>query len=234
MGDGGVDSPPISIIAGKGPTQKTFYAHRECLVNSSEYFQTALNSNFAEAQNHIVRLEEDDPEAVWLFTMWQYGSIGETLDPENAKKDASIPSQMDDILLQHVNAFVLGNKLVAAGFKNELLRSLHEYLVTRSRSLFSMQTLVAAARNAYEGTSTEDGWQIRKFLAMYCATRLGYDQEVRNHHNQPRAEHPWTQEERRELTTSGVDEFVADVLGEALCKRLPNRSELTVLMYLPK
>lgn len=63
-GDGFVDSPPVAIIVVKDLAEKTYYIHQERLVKHSEYFRTALNSNFSEGQSLTFRLEEDDPSAL--------------------------------------------------------------------------------------------------------------------------------------------------------------------------
>ena len=86
---------------------------------------------------------------------------------------------------------------------------------------------------------------MRKLLALYCATRLGYGKEVETATGtgepkkndtkpaQSRAERAWTLEDRKLLATSGLEEFIADVLGEVqpTCIKLPTLKELGLLLY---
>ena len=104
----------MTITVGKNDAQKTYYVHRQRLIENSEYFRTALNSNFEEGQSFIFRLEEDDPQAMWLFAASQYTVLDDIFSQLYFKEDATLKFSIDHCLNRHAHAFVLGNKLVAA------------------------------------------------------------------------------------------------------------------------
>lgn len=228
-GDGFIDSPPVTIIVGKDAAQKTYYVHKERLLKHSEYFRIALNSNFSEGQNLTFKLEEDDPSAMWLFAMSQYKSLNDIFDVLYFDDDSTEDFSMNDCRTRHAHAFVLGNKLVASKFKRHIISSLHRFMWKNSEDLIDISCLVDAAKVVYDGTSTDDGWEMRILLALYCATRLGYSVEVPHNATQNRAPHPWAVDDRKLLVSSGLDEFLMDILAEAQHVKLPPNVDYLVL-----
>ena len=224
-----VTSLPVRLIVGEDDAEETFYVHQRLLVERSEYFNTALRSNFPEAQTQTFRFKEDNPQAMWLFASSHYMNLEEIFEElyqMNSYKDSSSRFSMEDCLHRHAQAFVLGNKLMSGGFKISLLRNLCSFFKAQENQLVGMTSLVEAARVVYSGTSSEDGWEMRKLLAIYCATRLGPGIGPGDPHNQARSKHPWSMEDRSLLAASGLEEFIADVFGEAQSVKLPHISEL--------
>lgn len=228
-GGGFIDSPPVTIVVGKDLAEKTYYIHQERLAKHSEYFRTALNSNFSEKQSLTFRLEEDDPSAMWLFRMSQYKSVTDIFDVLYFDDDSTQEFSMNDCLNRHAHAYVLGNKLVASKFKKHLLRSLHSFIWRHAEHLIDMSSLIEAAKVVYNGTSTEDGWEMRVLLAVYCATRLGHAKQVTYTTGEPRAENAWTVDERKLLISSGLEDFLVDVLAEVQHVKLPTNIDCLIL-----
>ncbi len=104
---------------------------------------------------------------------------------------------MNDCLNRHAQAYVLGNKLVASKFKKQLIRSLHSFMWRHAEQVIDMSILIEAAKVVYDGTSTEDGWEMRTLLALYCVQRA-WDMPNRPHTplENPETEMPglWTTE----------------------------------------
>lgn len=229
-GDGFVNSPPVTIIVGKDLAEKTYYIHQERLVKHSEYFRTALNSNFSEGQSLTFRLEEDDPSALWLFAMSQYKSLSDIFDVLYFDDDSTEEFSMNDCLTRHAHAYVLGNKLVALKFKKQLIRSLHSFMWRHAEQLIDMWSLIEAAAVVYDGTSTDDGWEMRVLLAVYCATRMGRaGQPPTFATEEPRYENAWAVDERKLLVSSGLEDFLVDVLAEVQHVKLPTNIDYLVL-----
>jgi len=228
-GGGFIDSPPVAIIVGKNLAEKTYYIHQERLVKHSEYFRTAVNSNFSEGQSLTFKLEEDDPSAMWLFAMSQYKSLSDIFDVLYFDDDSTQEFSMDDCLSRHARAYVLGNKLVASKFKKHLIRSLHSFMWRHSEQLIDMSSLIQVAEAVYDGTSTEDGWEMRALLALYCATRLGHAKEATYTIGVPRAENAWSVDERKQLLSSGLEDFLVDVLAEVQHITLPTNIDYLIL-----
>ena len=63
---------PIPIFVGEGNQQRVFYAHELLLTTSSEYFRTALQSNFIEGQQKTCHFPEDDPRTFDVFLQYLY------------------------------------------------------------------------------------------------------------------------------------------------------------------
>ena len=55
-----------------GEKKKPFQVHKSVLCNSAQYFQAALNGNFAESRTQILELVEDNAEIFEHFLVWLY------------------------------------------------------------------------------------------------------------------------------------------------------------------
>uniref|UniRef100_A0A182NJ34 BTB domain-containing protein n=1 Tax=Anopheles dirus TaxID=7168 RepID=A0A182NJ34_9DIPT len=63
-----------------GPSKQRIYAHKYILVMASEYFYTMFNSNFTEATQKEVVLQDDDPEVFLTILRLIYGAKVEITD----------------------------------------------------------------------------------------------------------------------------------------------------------
>ncbi|OBT89993.1 hypothetical protein VE02_01615 [Pseudogymnoascus sp. 03VT05] len=55
-----------------GPREKRYSVHKALLTSQSEYFEKALNGKFKEADEQIIRLPEDSPDAFDVLIGWLY------------------------------------------------------------------------------------------------------------------------------------------------------------------
>lgn len=119
--------------------------------------------------------------------------------------------------------------LVASKFKKHLVRSLHSFMWRHAEHLIDMSSLIEAAKVVYDGTSTEDDWEMRGLLAVYCATRLGHTKQATCTTGEPRAENAWTMDERKLLVSSGLEDFLVDVLAEVRHVKLPTTRDYLII-----
>lgn len=64
------DASFATIIIGK--EEKKFVVHEHLLTHYSDFFRAALTGDFKEAEDKIVRLEEEDPTVFEFFVHWLY------------------------------------------------------------------------------------------------------------------------------------------------------------------
>ena len=199
------ESPVVKIIVGDSDNQRTFHIHSDLLKQNSEYFKVCLNSQFREGRTKHVTLEDDDAEVFHLFVQWLYE--GEY----NVKKARSVENGGCEEMYYrfHAEAYALGNKLVAPGFKTYVVQKLVRVLERYDE--VSMTTLLEMTETVYRGTSEEDVNEMRVVLATYCASRMGKDH--------PRARFrlrgtPWnfSIDELAELAQADQTCFLKDVL----------------------
>ena len=62
----------MKVTVGKGDYAGVFNVHRTLLCENSDYFNTCLNSSFAEAASQEVRLDGEDAEIFAYFVKWLY------------------------------------------------------------------------------------------------------------------------------------------------------------------
>ena len=184
-------SSMITVFVGAGRKEKIFYIHERLLTDASHYFKTALQSNFAEAQTKIFRLEVDDANAFNLFVEYLYGFLETDEDRDFSFTDC-------------VKAFALGDKLLAPGFKRQTVLWVAEgFLPKNAPVLISMPLMLEAAKVVYYGVPKKRGGKMRRLLREYCVSRL------RAHTGQTK---PWTKPERSMLAKSHHYKFIVDVM----------------------
>ncbi len=68
-------------------------------------------------------------------------------------------------------AYVLGNKLVAHGFKKDVFKKTAHVL--RNYENIPMSLAIDMARVIYDGTSEKAECEMRELIAAHCASRIG-------------------------------------------------------------
>ena len=186
-------------MVGPEDQQRSFYINEDLLTHSSQFFQGALSGGFIEGQTKIVHLSEDDTSVFELFVQYLIRSPFDESNVWSIYDDDDYPYLL-------VNAYVLGDKLLAQGFKLHVAAIVKNVLIDRA---FRMEHFLALVKSAYQLTSKSNGTVLREVLVWSCAKRM----QVRSWDNTDK----WTEEERRLFLNCGIDEFLLDVLA-TLCE----------------
>ena len=158
------ESVPVTVIVGPESCKRTFYINEDLLTWHSKYFRAALNGNFSEGQTKIVRLEEDDPSAFERFVRFLIQS------PCSGRDDELWSTSSEDYPSQLIDFYVLGDKLLAEGFKDRIATDLKDSL---KDDTIQMSSLLVLAKSIYQLTSKSGGATIRSVLTWYCAVGMG-------------------------------------------------------------
>ena len=201
------ESLPIPVHVGEGSQQRVFYAHELLLTTSSEYFRTALQSNFIDRQQKMCHFPEDDPRIFHAFVQFLYKGKWDVKLIQRPPYNGDIWQEFHVLRAQ---CFVLANKLLAPSFK--------KYIVYRSACLLragsgpqpTMSTMLLMSDIVYRGTLPEDGHAMRDLLAAYCASRL----RTTGQETTRGALGHWDTTDRIALAESQQVEFIADVMGK--------------------
>lgn len=193
-------SNPISVTVDKAGKQQKFFVHESLLIHASQYFQTALSSGFQEGETKSFFLEEDDARAFNLFVQYLYTNNYDATLAVSPAEGGTSPVY----LRMHAAAYALGNKLMAPRFQRLVLYKV-ALVLTPDRNI-DMKLVLDVASTIYEGTSTDNGHDMRAIMAKYCASRFG--------HYEGMIEKSWSKEEITALVDAQLPEFVADVMGE--------------------
>ena len=198
------ESVPITVIVGPESCERTFYINEDLLTCNSQYFRAALNGNFAEGQTKIVRLEEDDPSAFERFVrylIYSPCSSSWCVFPQDS------PSQL-------VSFYVLGDKLLAEGFKERIATDLKTLLKNERTQMSSILTL---AKSVYQLTSKSGGPTIRNVLIWYCAVGMGRQRYNMGWDTPSFIPRQWNDDEKELFLECGLEDFQKDVL-DMLCR----------------
>ncbi|KAI4655937.1 hypothetical protein J4E93_000653 [Alternaria ventricosa] len=110
----------ITIIVGEDPDQRQFLIHKTYICERSEFFRRAMNGNWTESKERIVRLPEDDPAAFEVYINLVYTGLLLTKNTDEKRTEDTIGDELDKLC----KLYVLGEKLQDKAAKNSALQAL--------------------------------------------------------------------------------------------------------------
>lgn len=129
-------SKPIAVVVGTGAASKTWYLHKELLVNASPFFAAAFNRSPAEATLKTIYFPEDSPDVFAYLIQWLYvGKISGRLFEIRADFSVDEKLAITGTFLQICR---LGNKLGCLAFLDLAvfgLINLHHFEVIGSETI---------------------------------------------------------------------------------------------------
>ena len=108
------------MTVGGGTTQETFAGHKNLLEKHSQFFASALNSNWKEGNDNHVTLEDDLAEAFDTFLKFLYsGKIFSIKDGDSTRHPGETYSH-DKEWERLAYCWMLGEKLLSSSFKDAI------------------------------------------------------------------------------------------------------------------
>ncbi|KAK3062100.1 hypothetical protein LTS18_004822 [Coniosporium uncinatum] len=120
------DAPPLGhetfqILVGKKATP--FTMHKDLVSNSSLFFKAAINGNWKESEEGIVRLSEDAPETFDIYYKWLYfGKLFVEFEGDTTYTDGKRTS--NKLLPRLTTLYQLGDKFQDHRFENAVMDAL--------------------------------------------------------------------------------------------------------------
>ncbi|PVH96596.1 hypothetical protein DM02DRAFT_484747, partial [Periconia macrospinosa] len=149
----------FKVVVGQEPEQQTFLVHEEILCNCSEFFRRAMNGDWAESSDRVVKLPEDEADTFELYLNLVYtGNIPIKKDtPTPRDNDASDDEDGFDPLHILVRIYILAEKLQDVLAKNQLVRSLLALLVETDRNGYYYRFVAYTIFIIYDETPKNSG-----------------------------------------------------------------------------
>ncbi|KAI4608684.1 hypothetical protein J4E80_008889 [Alternaria sp. BMP 0032] len=138
----------VTVVVGEEPKQQHFSVHEDIICARSEFFRRAMNGNWAESKERIVRLSEDRPKVFHIYINLLYTGRVVTDTLETPKTAKSIAAEMH-ILGQ---LYVFGEKLQDKAAKNSAIQSLLEVALEKDADGDQVNSPIATIVGIYEGT----------------------------------------------------------------------------------
>ena len=83
--------------------------HRDVLTKHSTFFRAALEGQFREAHEKVVRMPEGDAEAFAVYCQWAYNNTLVLLEPDEAAKDEKALKRTKLTIKTYIIADQVGN-----------------------------------------------------------------------------------------------------------------------------
>ena len=110
----------LTIVVGEEPGQKRFSVHESFICSRSEFFRRAMNGDWAEREERLVKLPEDDPETFGIYVNLIYtDSVATTVSDVS---DAASACASEFVALSKL--YVLSEKLCDNAAKNATVDAL--------------------------------------------------------------------------------------------------------------
>jgi hypothetical protein len=125
-------------MVGKDDTQKKFHVHESLITARSLFFRNALQGNWKEAQDRVVKLTKDDPE---VFSLYLQGLYAGHLDPKD-------DTPADKAYVLRGGLFVLAERIRDVKTKNLVIEAIRTKSSVRDhpKAFLEMSTAI------YNGT----------------------------------------------------------------------------------
>ena len=145
-------SPIVTVTVGTGDAQQSFSLHQDLLIQKSEFFKSALHEYFSAGKTKSVTLEDENPELFDQFAKHLYtGKIP--------------PTPFEN----QIQAYLLGEKLLATDFKSDLIFDIETSLANQPN--LTVDEVISCGRLIYSGTPP--GCRVRDLLSKYFASKSG-------------------------------------------------------------
>lgn len=125
-----VTSPQLTVIVGQGKRSQTFHIHENLAKRHSGFFAAALKNGWKEAEEHVVRLPDGQPEDFTHFLRFAYYGKLYTSPAKRAdeSREAWFPNFAKEFFTLLFGWF-LGDLLGAVDFKDALLDAIADLMV---------------------------------------------------------------------------------------------------------
>jgi len=183
----------MEVTVGTGVAAATWNIPKALLSHHSAYFHIACHGKFKEALENKVKLADCDPKLFQHFVQWIYF--------------ATTPGDLgsEDEIWDAFRLWALGDRLMATGFKNHMMKIVHEAHDWEDPYScdFELEEVVWCAKN-----TTQDS-QLRKWLIDTLALHWIHCDYI---------------EEYKEVWVGALSEY-ADLLTALLCKMAGMRKD---------
>ncbi|PSN64734.1 hypothetical protein BS50DRAFT_529203 [Corynespora cassiicola Philippines] len=149
-----LQTPAIKIIVGDGDDQSEFFVHQGIICDRSEFFRRALNGNWAESTDRVVRLPEDNPSIFSLYHGFLYTKSLPIL-PERISNDEKESEAIAEQYLALCELYVLAEKLVDSMFKADVLDALKNRSTRPASNGACYYPNMDCVRVIYDGTRSK-------------------------------------------------------------------------------
>ncbi|KAK5134964.1 hypothetical protein LTR08_005916 [Meristemomyces frigidus] len=156
-----IGGKPIEVIVGEGLSNKqSFYVHEAVLRQSSSFFNTALNKEWKEGQEHAVELPDYDACVFEQYVQWLYTARIACMPANNEQSNYGFG--------RLTRLYVLGEKLMDPALQTDIINAL--VLARRSDAI----PINRNVNTIYEGTPV--GSPARKLMVDMHVLRQGKNQ----------------------------------------------------------
>lgn len=156
----------LKVVVGEEPLQKTFLVHEAIICERSEFFRRAMNGNWVESSERMVKLPEDSAEIFGTYINMVYtGMVATQLDDITDEKLKRTNLSVECNYLCRL--YVLAEKLQDALAKDSVREALRRLDLEKSGGLYTLPPL-EAINLLYEGTC--EGDPVRSIFINRCLT----------------------------------------------------------------
>ncbi|KAF2122617.1 hypothetical protein BDV96DRAFT_639194 [Lophiotrema nucula] len=157
------DAPPIgtkvvTVVVGTEPELEDFTVHEELLRRSSDFFNAALNNDWAEAGERLIRLPTGQPASFYIYVQWLYSA--RLFSKGTLSQATSSTAGNNQEWTSLIQCYFLANYLQDVDFKDTLMDALMQW--TAEVPQLNRNATVVSAKEIYD--NTEDGSPLRKFF----------------------------------------------------------------------
>ncbi|EMD85158.1 hypothetical protein COCC4DRAFT_66532 [Bipolaris maydis ATCC 48331] len=155
------------VVIKVGPEKVPYEVHKALLTHYSEYFSSALNGPWKEAQENSITLNDIDPKTFGIFVHWLYTQKIATEEEVNHILETHPCDEHDDnpYITVLTEAVVFGDRFLAPDFRKAAQNHTVDYICRQNGK--HMVPFLYASKYAFE--NLPDSHKLCKFLiVVHC------------------------------------------------------------------
>ncbi|KAI9738779.1 MAG: hypothetical protein M1834_008286 [Cirrosporium novae-zelandiae] len=150
-----LDEKPIEVIVGLGEARKRYWIHPSPICQASLFFNIMIR------HEEIVKLYDENPNPFYLFVVYSYFEWCECREATYKQWMKSYWPQPGPPWTMFISGWILGHRIQADGFQEEMLRCLCHYMQDKDEPLISLTPSIIS--HVYSNTTSEKP-ALRRFI----------------------------------------------------------------------
>jgi hypothetical protein len=153
------------VVLEVGPQKQHYHLHKALLVHHSDYFRSAMNGSWKEAEDELISLKDVETIAVEIFIHWLYTQqILNTMEVEEMQHE---PTDDDPAITGYTKAFVFGARFLVPRFRHAVHNRIVDTLLGENGDAPRNPTFFTATKYALENLPSNHNI-LKLLLDMHC------------------------------------------------------------------
>jgi hypothetical protein len=153
------------VVLEVGPQKQHYHLHKALLVHHSDYFRSAMNGSWKEAEDKLISLKDVETTAVEIFIHWLYTQ--QILNPVEVEDIQYEPTDDYPAITGYTKALVFGDRFLVPVFRQAVHNRIVDTLLREGGGALLELTFFTATKYALENLPANHRI-LKLFVDVHC------------------------------------------------------------------